>query len=181
MSSAAGGQSVSYAELIGGKLFNLAQTGKATPKPYTDYKIVGTSVPRIDIPEKVFGKFTYSQDVKVPGMVHARVVRPPTLDSTLVKVDGFANGKPPDVDQVVQKGNYVAVVAETRVAGDRSAVELKVTWNTVPLPNWSTYNDDLLTTARRQDQVIQDSKIRLSSTGHGRRRGDSRRRLRPIR
>jgi nicotinate dehydrogenase subunit B len=154
-----GGQSVSYATLIGGKLFNLAQTGKATPKPYTDYKVVGTSVPRDDIPEKVFGKFTYVHDVKIPGMVHARVVRPPTLDSTLVKVDGFPKGNPAGLITVFQKNNYVAVVAETEWQAIAAAIQLKVTWNTVPLPNWSTYNDDLLTTGPSTNQVIQDSKF----------------------
>jgi CO/xanthine dehydrogenase Mo-binding subunit len=157
-----GGQSVSYATLIGGKLFNLAQTGKATPKPYTAYKIVGTSVPRFDIPDKVFGKFTYTQDIKVPGMVHARVVRPPTLDSTLVKVEGFPNGTPPGVLQVVTKGNYVAVVATTEWDAIVGAGELKVTWNLTPLPRWSTYNDDLVGGVS-QDQVIQDSKTRGSA------------------
>src|SRR5262245_13827167 len=132
-----GGGSVSYADLIGGKLFNLAQTGKATPKPYTAYKIVGTSVPRLGIPEKVFGKFTYTQDIKLPGLVHARVVRPPTLDSTLVKIDGFGGKKPADVVQVVQKNNFVAVVAKTEWGAIVGAQQLKVTWKTAPLPNWS--------------------------------------------
>jgi nicotinate dehydrogenase subunit B len=154
-------QSVSYASLIGGNLFNMAQTGKATPKPYTAYKIVGTSVPRFDIPDKVFGKFTYTQDIRVPGMVHARVVRPPTLDSTLVKVDGFPNGTPPGVLQVVTKSNYVAVVAKTEWDAIVGAGELKVTWNLAPLPRWSTYNDDLVG-GISQDQVIQDSKTRGS-------------------
>ena len=153
----AGGASVSYADLVGGKLFNLPQTGKATPKPYTAYKIVGTSVPRFDVPDKVFGKFTYTQDVKLPGMLHARVVRPPTLDSTLVKVDGFPNGRAPDVVQVVTKNNYVAVVAKTEWGAIIGAQQLKVTWNTVPLPNWATFNDDLPTTGPSTDQVIQDS------------------------
>ena len=71
------------------KPFNLVQTGKATPKPYTAYRVVGTSVPRFDVPDKVFGMFTYTQDIKVPGMLHARVVRPPTLDSKLVSIEGF--------------------------------------------------------------------------------------------
>ena len=75
-------------------------------------------MPRFDVPDKVFGKFTYTQDVKLPGMLHARVVRPPTLDSTLVKVDGFPNGRAPDVVQVVTKGNYVAVVAKTEWGSD---------------------------------------------------------------
>jgi CO/xanthine dehydrogenase Mo-binding subunit len=154
-------QSVSYASLVGGKLFNMTQTGKATPKPYTAYKVVGTSVPRFDIPDKVFGKFTYTQDIRVPGMVHARVVRPPTLDSTLVKVDGFPNGTPPGVLQVVTKGNYVAVVAKTEWDAIVGAGMLKVSWNLTPLPTWSSYNDDLVGGVS-QDQVIQDSKTRGS-------------------
>jgi nicotinate dehydrogenase subunit B len=156
-------QSVSYATLIGGKLFNLAQTGKAVPKPYTAYKVAGTSVQRFDIPDKVFGTFTYTQDIKVPGMLHARVVRPPTLDSKLVSVEGFPHGNPPDFAQIVQKGNYVAVVAHSEWGAVQAAGELRVTWQTVPLPNWATFNDDILTMGPSQDQVIQDSKIRGST------------------
>ena len=155
-------QSVSYAALIGGKPFNLVQTGKATPKPYTAYKVVGTSVPRFDVPDKVFGMFTYTQDIKVPGMLHARVVRPPTLDSTLVSVDGFSGAKPPDLVQVVQKGNYVAVVAHSEWGAIEAAGRLKVTWKVAPLPRWSSYNDDLVGGVS-QDQVIQDSKSRGSA------------------
>jgi len=154
-----GGASVSYADLIGGKLFNLTQTGKAVPKPYTAYKIVGTSVPRFDIPGKVFGKFTYTQDVKLPGLLHARVVRPPTLGSTLVSVDGFAGGKPADVVQVVEKHNYLAVVAKTEWGAILGAQQLKAKWDVAPLPNWATYNDDLITTSPSTNQVIQDSKF----------------------
>jgi CO/xanthine dehydrogenase Mo-binding subunit len=156
------GQSVSYASLIGGRLFNQAQTGKATPKPYTAYKVVGTSVPRFDIPDKVFGTFTYVQDVKVPGMLHARVVRPPTLDSTLVSVEGFPGGKPPNVVAVVQKQNYVAVVARTEWDAIVGAGTLKVNWQVAPLPAWATYNDDLVGTSPAQDVVIQDSQLRGS-------------------
>jgi CO/xanthine dehydrogenase Mo-binding subunit len=155
-----GGKQVSYTQLIGGKQFNLPVTGKAVPKPYTAYKVAGTSVPRDDIPEKVFGKYTYAQDVKLPGMVHARVVRPPTLDSTLVKVDGFAKGKaPPDYLQTVVKNNYVAVVAKTEWGAIQAAEQLRVTWNVAPLPNWATYNDDLLPMGPSTNQVIQDSKV----------------------
>jgi len=151
-------QSVSYATLIGGKPFGAPVTGKAVPKPYTAYKIVGTSVPRIDVPDKVFGNFTYTQDIRVAGMLHARVVRPPTLDSTLVKVDGFPGGKDPaGLVQVFQKANYVAVIAKTEWQAIEAARSLKVTWNTVPLPPWSTYNDDILTTGPSADAVIQDS------------------------
>jgi CO/xanthine dehydrogenase Mo-binding subunit len=156
------GQQVSYASLIGGRPFNLAQTGKAIPKPYTAYKIVGTSVPRVDIPDKVFGKFTYVQDVRVPGMLHARVVRPPTLDSTLASIEGFASGKPRNVVSVVQKNNYVAVVATTEWDAIVGAGTLKVNWNLAPLPAWETYNDDIVGMGPSQDVVLQDSKLRGS-------------------
>jgi CO/xanthine dehydrogenase Mo-binding subunit len=155
-------QSVSYSALLGGGKFNLPITGKAVPKPYTAYKIVGTSVPRVDIPAKVFGTFTYSQDIKVPGMLHARVVRPPTLDSKLVSVDGWPSGKPANVVQIVQKNNYVAVVATTEWDAIVGAGTLKVTWNVAPLPPWQTYNDDLIG-GPSQDVVIQDSKLRGSA------------------
>ena len=159
-----GGKQVSYAQLVGGKLFNAPVTGKAVPKPYTDYKVAGTSVPRDDIPGKMFGSFTYAQDVKLPGMVHARVVRPPTLDSTLAKVDGFPNGKaPPDYLQTFVKNNYVAVVAKTEWGAIQAAEQLKVTWNVAPLPNWATYNDDLLPMGPSTNQVVQDSKLLGSS------------------
>ena len=137
-------------------------TGKPTPKPYTAYKVAGTSVPRVDIPDKVFGKFTYTQDVRLPGMLHARVVRPPTVDSTLVKVNGFPGGKAPlDVVDVVTKANFVAVVAKSEWGAIVGAGMLDVTWNLSPLPRWSSYNDDLIG-GPSQDQVIEDSKLRGS-------------------
>jgi CO/xanthine dehydrogenase Mo-binding subunit len=159
-----GSASVSYAELIGGKLFNVRQTGRAVPKPYTAYQIVGTSVKRDDIPDKVFGRFTYTHDIKVSGLVHARVVRPPTLDSTLVSVVGFSNGKkPPGLIDVFVKNNYVAVIAEREEQAIIAARDLKVTWKTAPLPNWSTFNDDIVTQGPSTNAVIQDSRLLGSS------------------
>src|SRR6185437_9362836 len=68
---------ISYAQLVGGKQFNVRITGKTKPKAPKDYKLVGKSVARWDIPEKVFATFTYMQDLKVEGMLHGRVMRPP--------------------------------------------------------------------------------------------------------
>ena len=120
-----GSQQTTYATLIGNKTFNLAMTGKAKPKTFQDYKVVGTSVPRVDIPDKVFAKFTYNQDIRLPGMVHARVVRPPTLDSQLVSVDGFPH-RIPGLVKVVIKKNFVAVVAEREEQAIAAAAALKV-------------------------------------------------------
>src|SRR4029078_12567418 len=132
-----GSGEVSYAELIGNRRFDLKITGKAVPKRFEDYRVVGTSVPRVDVPAKATGAFEYTQDVRVDGMVHARVVRPPTLDSKLVKVAGFAGGrKPLGIVATVVKGNFVAVVAEREEQAIDGAYSLRVTWETAPLPSF---------------------------------------------
>ncbi len=69
-------RSVSYGELVGDKRFNLPFTGSAPVKPPSEYKVVGASIPRNDIPDKVSGQYVYMQHVRVPGMLHGRVVRP---------------------------------------------------------------------------------------------------------
>src|SRR5712691_7153460 len=69
-------QSVTYGALLGGKQFNLAFTGTAQVKAPRDYKLVGTSIPRNEVPDKVSGKYVHMQNVRVAGMLHGRVVRP---------------------------------------------------------------------------------------------------------
>jgi nicotinate dehydrogenase subunit B len=150
-------RSVSYTSLIGGAKFNLAQTGKAKPKPFSAYKVAGTSVPRVEIPDIVFGNFTYVPDIRLPGMLHARMVRPPTLDSTLVSVDGFKGAAPKDLVKVVVKRNLVAVVAKTQWGAVKAASQLKVTWKIAPLPKFETFFDDLRAMSPTTDQVLVDT------------------------
>ena len=71
-----GGKTVKYSDLMGGKPFNATITGTAPLKDPSTYKVVGTRVPRFDIPDKVTGKYTYIQNVRIPGMWHGRPVRP---------------------------------------------------------------------------------------------------------
>lgn len=154
-----GSGSISYAQLIGDQKFNLKQTGKAKPKDFTQYRIVGTSVRRVDIPHKVVGKFVYTQDVRLPGLVHARVVRPPTVDSKLVSIDGFQGGKrPPGLIKVVSKGNFVAVVAEREEQAIQAAAQLKVTWKTAKLPAYENLYDDLKKLSPTTNRVLIDTK-----------------------
>src|SRR5262245_11830077 len=149
---------VSYAQLIGDRQFNLKITGKAVPKTFDQYAIVGTSVPRPDVPEKATGLFTYTQDIRIPGLVHARVVRPPTLDSTLVSVDGWRGKQPPGVIDVVSKKNYVAVVAKEEWQAIEAASTLKVTWKTAPLPSYDAFFDDLQRMSPTTDRVLIDTR-----------------------
>jgi nicotinate dehydrogenase subunit B len=138
-----GGAQTTYAALIGNKSFNVAISPTVQPKTFQEYKIVGTSVPRIDIPDKVFGKFTFNHDVRLPGMVYARVVRPPTHDSTLVSINGFPH-RIPGLIKVVVKKNFVAVVAEREEQAIAGASSLRVKWNVAPLPKWDTLYNQLV-------------------------------------
>ena len=116
---------VTYAELIGGKRFNIALTGsrvdltagKAAVKPVTDLRVVGHSHKRYDIPPKVDGSLRWAVDMKLPRMVHARNVRPPFAGATLQSIDEASIRDVPGFIRVVSRGNYIAVICRARRAG----------------------------------------------------------------
>jgi nicotinate dehydrogenase subunit B len=130
---------VSYAQLIGGKRFNvtiqaegkagdlkLAQDVKA--KDPKEYEIVGQPVPRFDLPPKVTGEAVYVHDVRIPGMLHARVVRPPVINTAPVTIDEDSVKNIPGFVKVVRQGSFVGIVAKTEWAAIQAAQALKVTW-----------------------------------------------------
>lgn len=127
------GKKVTYGELIGNRRFNLAVTGKAPLKPVADYKLVGDRVTRNDIPGKVSGQYVYLQHVRLPEMVHGRIVRPrgqgaygagarvaSLEESSLAGIPGA---------RVLRKGDFVGVVAEREWDAVRAARQLKITWD----------------------------------------------------
>jgi len=149
---------VTYGELIGDNLFNTKITASVSPMPVSDLRFVGKSVPRIDIPEKATGKYMYVHDVKVPGMLHGRVVRPPTLDSTLVGVDTTPTGE--GVVAVVVKGNFIGVVAEKEWQAINAAKALKPQWSVNPLPDQSQlYNSLAVTPSDTTRTLVQTSTL----------------------
>ena len=77
-----------------------------------DFRVIGKPLPRVDIPGKVTGGVAYVQDLRLDGMVHARVVRPPSYGATLASVDTARVEAMPGVISVVRDGNFLAVVAE---------------------------------------------------------------------
>src|SRR4029077_2632669 len=127
---------VSYGELVGGKRFNVtltgenvdATTGKAKVKSVQELKMVGQSPQRYDIPPKVDGSLKWAVDAKVPGMVHARNVRPPVAGAKLIGIDESSGRGIPGFIQVVSKGNYVAVVCEREEQAIKASRQLKVNW-----------------------------------------------------
>ena len=122
-------RSVSYSELIGEHEFHLKLDKTAPLKSPARYSVVGTSVPRVDIPAKVTGEWTYMQDFRVPGMLHARVVRPPAIGATLQSVDEGSVRGVKGLTKVVRVGNFLAVVAETEWASIKAARALKAAWS----------------------------------------------------
>ena len=118
-----GGKSVTYGQLVAGQqlnltipvsgslqgLFGLSVTGNPPVKPVSQYQVVGQSIPMRTIPPIVAGTATYVGDIRLPGMLHARVVHPATLGSTLISVGQLDKKQFPNT-QVVVKGNLVAVL-----------------------------------------------------------------------
>jgi len=138
-------QKITYAELIGGKFFNskvewnkqignpLDVKGLAKPKSPAEYKVVGQSLPRNDVAWKVFGTGGNIADVKVPGMLHARVIRTPVAGGLAEKVDE-SSIKHIKGAKVVREKNFLAVVAPREWDAVQAARALKVTWSASPKP-----------------------------------------------
>ncbi|MBI2553491.1 MAG: xanthine dehydrogenase family protein molybdopterin-binding subunit, partial [Candidatus Rokubacteria bacterium] len=120
---------VSYSDLIGDREFRLKVDSKAPLKKPADYTIVGKSVPPVDGVAKVTGEWTYMHDVRVPGMLHARVIRPPAMGAQLLSVDESSVRGIKGLTKVVRLGNFLAVVAETEWAAIKAADQLKATWS----------------------------------------------------
>src|SRR5688572_22722147 len=121
-------RSVMYAELMGGKPFDLQVTDQAPLKPPETYRLVGTSTPREDLPRKVTGGPSFIQDLQVPGMVHARLVRPPGPAAQLVSIDESSVKDISGLIKVVQLGDFIGVVTEREEQAIQAAKQLKVEW-----------------------------------------------------
>jgi nicotinate dehydrogenase subunit B len=121
-----------YSELMGGRLFNHEVTDQVPLKKPDDYRIVGTSTPREDIPGKVTGQPCFIQDLRVPGMLHARLVRPPSVGAKLVSLNDTLIRELPGLVKVVQRGNFIGVVAEREEQAIQAAKQLEVKWQESP-------------------------------------------------
>jgi len=137
---------VTYGELIGGRRFDVtltganvnATTGLAGVKPVQDLKIVGQPIQRYDIPAKVDGSLEWAVDVRLPGMVHARHVRPPVAGARLIGIDEASVRDIPGFIRVVSRANYVAVICEREEQAVAAATQLEVQWEspaTAPFPS----------------------------------------------
>jgi nicotinate dehydrogenase subunit B len=114
---------------VSGEGFALNVEGLGKPKDPSSYTVVGQPIPRVDIEPKILGKWQYVTDVRVPGMLHGRVVRPAGVGANLMSVDDSAAKKITGYVQTVTKGDFVGVVAENEWAAIRAAKALRVNWS----------------------------------------------------
>jgi nicotinate dehydrogenase subunit B len=123
---------------------NLLVNGIATPKAPRDYKVVGSSVRRKDIPGKVLATTEFCHHVTLPGMLHARCVRPPVANAVPVDVDLSSIVDVPSA-RVVRKGDFIAVVADDEWHAIKAARELAVTWSETapPFPSMEALFDHI--------------------------------------
>jgi nicotinate dehydrogenase subunit B len=156
-----------YAELIGGKYFNvqldwnkkygnpLYAPGKAQPKDPKTHKIVGKPIKREDVAPKVFAQEDFCTDIKVPGMVHGRMIRPAVAGSVPVKVDESSIKDIPGA-QVVHQDGFLGVVAPREWDAIKAAEKLKVEWSQVqpPFPNQSTLYDHIRKAPVRKHETV---------------------------
>ena len=133
-------RSVSYGELISGEVIRLELADDVTAKDVSAYSIVGQSVPRIDLPAKATGELVYIHDMRMPGMLHGRVVRPPYagidagpfVGTSLIAVDEASVRDIPGLVAVVRIGDFVGVVAEREENAIKAAAQLRISWKPVP-------------------------------------------------
>ncbi len=158
MITAPNGKHTSYAELVGTHKFDLPLNPSAKRRPQSEWVILGKPVNSLDRPELMTGHFEYVHYVRVPGMAHGRVVRPPTMGATVKHVDESSVRDVPGMVKVVVRKDFVGVVAETQYAAIQAAQKLKVDWSPgPPLPEQATFFEEYLQKQPSRDTLFVDS------------------------
>ncbi len=148
-----GGTGVTIADLTGGRRLNAPMDQNVPLKDPSKYTVVGQPLPRPDLPGKVTGRHTYVQDIVVPGMLHARVIRPPMVGATLASVDDSALRAIPGA-RLVRVRNFLAAVAPDEWAAIRASQSVRATWtNPQPLPGNNGLEQYIRSGPRGDDQT----------------------------
>jgi isoquinoline 1-oxidoreductase len=119
---------VSYGQLAKGKKIEKFLDDKPSPEDFSKFTYVGKSLKRSDAYLKVTGRAKYCGDLKLPGMVHARILRPPSHGAKLVSADTSGAGKVEGVS-VVRDGDFIAVISENRDKADEAIVKIKADYS----------------------------------------------------
>jgi nicotinate dehydrogenase subunit B len=147
-------RAVGYGELARGKKVDRPVNGGAPLKDPSAYTIVGQSIPRVDVPLKVDGSMKYGYDTTVPGMVHGKVIRPPSWGATLESVDFSTAERMPGVVGVFREGDFAGLVAERHEQAERAAAAVKATWKETGSPYTSENIFDALKATKDQGRSL---------------------------
>lgn len=167
-------RSASYRDLVPAEWTTLPVNEAVSLKRTSEFSVIGKSVPRVDLPGKVAGSHPYLQNLRLPGMVHARVIHPPITGSTLVKVDRKSVATLPGFIDVVVKRDFVAVVCEQEYQAVAASRALTIEWKTpADAINSSAVYDAMRTVSGHVDELrkigdadaqFNQSTMRLSAT-----------------
>ncbi len=125
-------RNITYAALIGGKRFNRTVPEHGPVRPADSYHLVGASVARIDLPPKITGQSAFIQDLRLPGMLHGRIVRPPSEQARFISMNEDSVKNVPGLVRVFRRGNFIGVIAEREEQAVLAAQLLKVQWEEKP-------------------------------------------------
>ncbi len=162
------GGPVDVAALLAGEHVELKLADDVKTKPADQYRVVGRSAPRVDIPAKATGELTFVHDVRVPGMLHGRVIRPPYagrdsgdfVGTSLIDVDEASIASVPGVVRVYVEGDFVGVVAEREEQAIEAARRLKVRWKPVPAqPDLNAPEAALRAAPARRRELLQTGDV----------------------
>ena len=149
---------IGYGELVAGGRFNITLDRDAVRKDPRGWTVLGTSVPRLDLPALATGELEFVHNVQIPGMLHGRVVRPPAVGARLVRVDESSVRDVPGLVRVVVRSDFVGIVAEKPWAAAQAAGRLAVEWTPgVGLPDQRDFYEYLRRQQPTRDTVLVDS------------------------
>jgi len=155
-----GSKRVTYGQLVEGKKFNLALDAKAKRKSPSQWTVLGKPLASPDLPALVTGRFEFVHNVRLPGMLHGRVVRPPSVGATVASVDESSVQGMPGLVKVVAKKNFVGVVADKPWQAMQAAAKLKVTWNPgLALPDQVTFYESIRKQPARDTRLVDSGDV----------------------
>ena len=165
--TASDGRKVTYGELAREADLKREATGKVRPKPPGQHRLVGKSLPRVDLPAKVTGGVAYVQDLRLPSMAHGRIGRPPQYGAQLEAFDEAKVRKMPGVVAVVRDGSFLGVVAEREEQAIKAveALSASAKWKAGPLLPDPARLYEQLKALPAEDSVISSKDAPLLASG----------------
>jgi CO/xanthine dehydrogenase Mo-binding subunit len=151
---------IAYAELIGARTFNVPLNPAVKRKAHSEWTVLGKPAPIVDLPALVTGRLEFVHNVRVPGMLHGRVVRPPSVTATLLSVDESSIAGMPGVVRVVRRKDFLGVVAEKPWQAIQAVAKLRANWRSgESLPAQNEFYEQLRISTPRNMFVVNSQDV----------------------